>query len=200
MRPAGAAVGPGAERQIVSQADLHDLAGLDRDITDGRTFERLPLGRCDRRVLAQHLVDGAVLWPVRSEPPWPRTPVRAARCGPPSVRRRHHRRPPPAGRRPRQRGIRRRYPAGTPARRPAPGRRQTHRRRSRDPGSPPGASGCGPEETRGGIASRSAMTNARLRSCTVPLLNRATVARSQADSSRMRAGLAAPRRPGRSGR
>ncbi len=57
---AGAAAWPGAERQVARQRYLHHLAGFDRDVADGDRGERLPLGRRDRRVIAQHLVDGPV--------------------------------------------------------------------------------------------------------------------------------------------
>jgi len=63
VRAAGATVGPGSEGQIVSQAHLHHFTGFDRDVTDGRRGQSLPLGRWGRRVLAQHLVDGALSGP-----------------------------------------------------------------------------------------------------------------------------------------
>jgi len=63
VRAARATVGPGAERQVVGQANPHHLAGFDHEVPDGRRDQRLSPGRRDGRVLAQHLVDGAVPGP-----------------------------------------------------------------------------------------------------------------------------------------
>jgi DNA-binding transcriptional ArsR family regulator len=60
VRATGTAAWSGTERQIVNQAYLHHLAGFDREITDCGGHERTPLGRWDRRMVAQHVLDGAL--------------------------------------------------------------------------------------------------------------------------------------------